>query len=220
MKTTITPANDKPVTLLLYEDNKELRENLVGLISLYPEFELLASFENCLDIEGHVKGYEPDVLLMDIEMPLVDGIKGVQIVRQFNEMLPIIMLTVFEDNKHVLEAIIAGATGYILKQYMVTHLASAIQEALRGGAPMSPVIARMVLKHINESSRKENDYALTPREKDILFSLTNGNSYKMIAADLNITTGTVCTHIKHIYEKLQVHSQSEAVSKTLRERLL
>ncbi|HTN38114.1 MAG TPA: response regulator transcription factor, partial [Arachidicoccus sp.] len=144
MKTTITPANDKPVTLLLYEDNKELRENLVGLISLYPEFELLASFENCLDIEGHVKGYEPDVLLMDIEMPLVDGIKGVQIVRQFNEMLPIIMLTVFEDNKHVLEAIIAGATGYILKQYMVTHLASAIQEALRGGAPMSPVIARMV----------------------------------------------------------------------------
>src|SRR5690606_37433595 len=141
-------------------------------------------------------------------------------IRSVNAELPVVMLTVFDDSKHILDAIMNGATGYILKQHITTRLGSAIHEALEGGAPMSPAVAQLVLKHISSQKDKKNRYALTLREKDILQSLTDGNSYKMIAANLGITQGTVCTHIKSIYEKMGVHSQAEAVSKTLREGLV
>ena len=157
---------------------------------------------------------------MDIDMPKVNGIEGLKLIRSINENLPIIMLTIFDDSKHILEAIMGGATGYLLKQHIVTKLGNAINEALEGGAPMSPIVAALVLKYLNNTNLKKKDYNLTNREKETLQSLTDGNSIKMIANNMGIAHGTVCTYIKSIYEKLGVHSQAEAVSKTLKEGVL
>ncbi len=208
------------IRILLYEDNVELRASLSSLIGFSDKWELAAAYEHCAGVLQHLEMYDPDIVLMDIDMPIVNGIEGLDMIRSVNTTLPVIMLTVFDDNKHILEAIMNGATGYILKQHLTTRLGNAIQEALDGGAPMSPAVAHLVLKHISSKKDKRNRYSLTSREKDILQSLTDGNSYKMIAASLGITQGTVCTHIKSIYEKLGVHSQAEAVSKTLREGIL
>jgi len=208
------------ISVLLYEDNVELRNSLSALIAFSEELELVAAYEHCADVLRHIDQYEPDILLMDIDMPEVNGIEGLAMVRSAHPTLPVIMLTVFDDDRHILEAIMNGATGYILKQHLTTRLGNAIHEALDGGAPMSPAVAQLVLKHISSQKDKKNRYALTPREKDILQSLTDGNSYKMIAAAEGISIGTVTTHIKSIYEKLGVHSQAEAVGKTLKEGLL
>ncbi len=209
-----------PIRVLLYEDNPELRASLSSLINFSEELELIAAHENCVGVLKHINEYEPDIVLMDIDMPVVNGIEGLGLIRSVNSTLPVIMLTVFDDNKHIIEAIMNGATGYILKQHLATRLNSGIHEALNGGAPMSPIVAQLVLKYISSQKDKQNQYALTVREKDILQSLTDGNSYKMIADQLGITQGTVSTHIKSIYRKLDVHSQAEAVSKTFREGIL
>ncbi len=208
------------IKVLLYEDNPELRASLSSLIAFSEELELVAAHENCVGVLSHIATYEPNIVLMDIDMPIVNGIEGLTLIRSVNSEIPIIMLTVFDDGGHILEAIMGGATGYILKQHLTTRLGSAIHEALEGGAPMSPAVARLVLKHLSSQKDKKNHYALTIREKDILQSLTDGNSYKMIAANLGIAQGTVCSHIKNIYEKLGVHSQAEAVSKTLKEGII
>jgi DNA-binding NarL/FixJ family response regulator len=156
---------------------------------------------------------------MDIEMPEMTGIEAVRKIRGFNSQLPILMLTVFDDNKHVFEAIRAGASGYLLKKHIAAKLFSAIEEVTSGGAPMSPSIARMVINAMHTPSRK-NDYQLTTRESEILNQLSKGNSYKLIAAHLSISVDTVRTHIKNIYEKLHVHSQTEAVLKAINEKLV
>lgn len=208
------------IKIILYEDNFELRESLSVFIQFVEDFELLAAFENCSNIADHLETFSPDIVLMDIDMPIVNGIEGLKILRSLWPTLPVIMLTVFEDNKNILSAIKEGATGYILKQHITSRLEVAIKEVHSGGAPMSPIVARLVLKHLSNARDNTIDYALTKREKDILQSLTNGNSYKMIAANKEISIGTVTTHIKNIYEKLGVHSQAEAVGKTLREGIL
>ncbi|MGB3344553.1 MAG: response regulator transcription factor [Aequorivita sp.] len=208
------------IKILLYEDNFELRDSLSSFIEFVEDFELLAAFENCSNIANHLETYSPDIVLMDIDMPIVNGIEGLKILRSLRPSLPVIMLTVFEENKYILSAIKEGATGYILKQHITSRLEVAIKEAISGGAPMSPIVARLVLKHLSNSQENKIDYALTKREKEILQSLTDGNSYKMIAANEGISIGTVSTHIKNIYEKLGVHSQAEAVGKTLREGIL
>jgi len=208
------------IRILLYEDNSDLRNSLSALINFSKDLELAAAFENCAEVGQHLDLFSPDVVLMDIDMPVMNGIRGLEIIRAVNAELPVIMLTVFDDSKHILDAIMNGASGYILKQNLTTHLNSAIHEVLEGGAPMSPLVAQLVLKYVSSAKAPKNRYKLTPREKDILQSLTDGNSYKMIAANLGITQGTVTTHIKSIYEKLDVHSQAEAVSKTWREGLL
>ena len=208
------------IKVLLYEDNEELRASLSELISFSEQLELVAAFEHCANVIEHLNKYNPDIILMDIDMPVCNGIEGLNKVRSVNEQLPVIMLTVFDDNVHILKAIMEGATGYLLKKNLTTHLGTAIHEALGGGAPMSPIVARLVLKHLSVPKDRKNLYILTPREKDILRSLTDGNSYKMIAANFSISEGTVTTHIKNIYTKLGVHSQAEAVSKTLREGIV
>jgi DNA-binding NarL/FixJ family response regulator len=157
---------------------------------------------------------------MDIDMPGMTGIEAVKEIRQSNNQVPIIMLTVFDDNTHVFDALRAGASGYLLKKHISTKLFDAIQEVLDGGAPMSPSIARMVLASMQQKPVVENIYQLTARETEILATLSKGNSYKLIASDMQISIDTVRTHIKKIYEKLQVHSQTEAVSKALQEKLV
>ncbi len=207
------------IRLIVYEDNDLLRDSLVSLIALDNRFELIAAYSNATEIENKLKNFSPNVILMDIDMPGITGIEAVKKIRQQDATVPIIMLTVFEDNSHVFDALRAGASGYLLKKYISTKLFEAIEEVLSGGAPMSPSIARLVVNSM-QNMAPANNYALTARENEILAELSNGQSYKMIAASLAISLDTVRTHIKNIYEKLQVHSQTEAVSKAINERLI
>ena len=208
------------LSILIYEDNPLLLESVSTMIQSNRELRLLAAFENVLNVEAEVKSYKPDFILMDIDMPGMSGIEAVQKIRKFNTQIPIVMLTVFDDNTHVFEALQAGASGYLLKKHISTRLFDAIAEVMEGGAPMSPSIARMVLASMQQKTTVENPYQLTAREKEILTSLSKGNSYKLIASEFVISIDTVRTHIKKIYEKLQVHSQTEAVSKAIHEKLV
>lgn len=206
------------LAVLVYEDNPLLRESIGSLIALKDDMRLTGAFSNVLAVRSQVQQLNPDLILMDIDMPGMTGIEAVKQVREISASVPIIMLTVFDDNHHVLEAIHAGASGYLLKKHLSTKLFDAIDEVLAGGAPMSPTIARMVIASMQKPAG--NTYQLTPRETEILTLLSQGNSYKLIAAQAAISLDTVRTHIKNIYEKLQVHSQTEAVSKAIQEKLV
>jgi DNA-binding NarL/FixJ family response regulator len=206
------------VRVLIFEDNEMLRESLCALVRASEQFDLAGAYPNVLNVVQNVTEHTPDVVLMDIDMPEINGIEAVSQLRSTDMKLPIIMLTVFDDNNNVLQAIRAGASGYLLKKHISKKLFSAIEEVLEGGAPMSPTIARMVIASMQKPSG--NSYQLTPRENEILTLLSQGNSYKMIAAESDISLDTVRTHIKKIYEKLQVHSQTEAVSKAINEKLV
>ncbi len=208
-------------SILIYEDNTSLRESLANLLQLPGSFTVLGAYSHCLDAEVHVKDHNPDVILMDIDMPGRTGIEAVQKIRALNNKVQIIMLTVFDDNTHVYDALFAGANGYLLKKYASDKLISSINEVLQGGAPMSPSIARMVISYMQKpATAPAADYQLTPREKEILQSLSRGNSFKLIGSELGVSLDTVRTHIKHIYDKLHVRSQIEAVSKAINEKLV
>ncbi len=209
------------VKILIYEDNPSLRESLSNLLMLTKEYLVVGSFPDCMKVEEQVKLMQPDVILMDIDMPGLSGIDAVKIIRQFNRTVQVLMITVFEDNNHVYDALYAGANGYLLKKYISDKVVHSIQEVLEGGAPMSPAIARMIIGNMQRPVELPgNNYQLTNREKEILQLLSKGNSFKMIASDLNISIDTVRTHIKRIYDKLHVRSQIEAVSKAINERLV
>jgi DNA-binding NarL/FixJ family response regulator len=211
-----------PVNIIIYEDNANLRESLRSLLSLTGDYQVKASYADCMRVAEQVMEAKPEVILMDIDMPGVNGIEAVRKIREFDKNVQIIMLTVFDDNTHVFEAMYAGANGYLLKKYVSDKLIHAIREVLDGGAPMSPTIARMVISNMQQPAvaAAGNDYQLTAREKETLQLLSKGNSFKMIAADLGISIDTVRTHIKRIYDKLHVRSQIEAVSKAINEKIV
>jgi len=205
---------------LLYEDNSNLRESVCRLLNLSDQYEVLGAFADCMQVESQVKTHGPDVILMDIDMPGMNGIEAVKKIRAFNKKTQIIMLTVFDDNEHVFQALYAGANGYLLKKNISDRLTDSIAEVLEGGAPMSPAIARMVISSMEKQQRVKDSYQLTNREREILQLLSKGNSFKMMAAMLHLSIDTVRTHTKHIYDKLHVNSQIEAVSKALNEKLV
>ena len=205
--------------VLIYEDNTSLRESLNTLLTLSQKYQVLGAFEDCSKVIEQLEAAHPDVILMDIDLPGISGIEAVKQIRRVNKEVQIIMLTVFDDNTHVYDALYAGANGYLLKKYISDKLVNSIEEVLQGGAPMSLSIARMIISHMHETTASK-DYQLTAREKEILQSLSRGNSFKLIAAELGISHETVRTHIKHIYDKLHVQSQIEAVSKAITERLI
>jgi DNA-binding NarL/FixJ family response regulator len=209
------------IRVLLFEDNAQLKDGLTILLNGTDGFELVGSFPDCTDIVAHVQELKPDVILMDINMPNVDGLAGLKLIREKNTDVKILMLTVFDDNKNVFEAIRGGANGYILKKTPPAKLLEYIQDAQTGGAPMTSSIAAQVLKMFSvQHSAPNNTFDLSDREAEVLNLLVNGHSYKMIAADLFISIDTVRSHIKKIYEKLHVNSKSEAVAKALRQNLL
>jgi DNA-binding NarL/FixJ family response regulator len=208
------------VSILVFEDNDLLRDSIRNMLVLSGDHTVAGDFKDALQVEQLVKSLAPQLILMDIDLPGMTGIEAVRRIRQFNTHVAIIMLTVFDDNQHVFDAICAGASGYLLKKHISARLFSAIEEVLDGGAPMSPSVARMVVGGMQQKTGSTNRYQLTPREQEILTSLSKGNSYKLIAAGFDISIDTVRTHIKKIYEKLQVHSQTEAVAKAINEKLV
>jgi DNA-binding NarL/FixJ family response regulator len=210
------------VGVLIYEDNNQLRRSIEKLINFSKDFLLLGSFPNVIDVEKQVKDFRPDVILMDIAMPGgINGIGAVRKIRAFDLSVQIIMLTVFDDNKTVLDAITSGASGYLLKKNISERLYDAMNEVLTGGAPMSPNVARMVIASMQQKPVPDRDkYQLTSREKEILISLSEGTSYKKMAAQYFISLDTVRSHIKNIYSKMQVHNQLEAVARARNEGIV
>ena len=198
------------ITLALVDDNNDLREGLQITIKDHPEeFECLGAFSNAEDALNAIPDLKPQVVLMDIKLP---GISGIDCVRKLKAVLPgldVIMLTIFAEDKTVFDSLCAGACGYITKNASPDEILDAVREVRLGGAPMSPRIARMVVKSFNNFMSS----ALTEREKEVLMLMSGGNSYKMTADQLHISHDTVRFHIKNIYEKLEVHSLHEAFAK-------
>lgn len=209
------------IKVLVYDDNEALRDSLKLLIEEDADAELLVMMPDAETVEADIRELKPDVVLMDIDMPGVNGVEAVTRIRKINDSLPVIMLTVFDDNDNIFNAICAGATGYILKRYVVEEISTAIKTVMNGGAPMTGTVARKVLAMVPQAKNTEQETNnLTQKETTILQFLVNGYSYKMIAADLKISIDTVRFHIKKIYDKLHVHSATEAVSKAFKNNLL
>ncbi len=205
------------IGIVIYEDNIFLRNSICDLIKSSPDFQLKGAYENCDHVSLDMETLRPDVVLMDIEMAGTNGLKGLQIIKNNFPRIHVIMLTVFEDNESVFEAICTGASGYLLKKTSHDKILDAIHDVLKGGAPITSSIARKVLDLFPRTpSRHEETDKLSPREQEVLQLLVSGHSYKMIAAKCAITLETVRSHIKRIYEKLQVHSATEAAAKIRR----
>ncbi|MFN9710089.1 MAG: response regulator [Bacteroidota bacterium] len=209
------------VNILLYEDNELLRESLKLLIESDSNSKVLALMPNAETVETDLTTFAPDVILMDIDMPGINGVEAVKRIRKINQAVPVIMITVFEDNENIFNALCAGASGYILKKTIDLELNSAISMVMSGGAPMTGLVAKKVLTMLPQKAIEEKTPVhLTEKETSILQFLVNGYSYKMIAGEINLSIDTVRFHIKKIYDKLHVHSATEAVSKAIRERLI
>ena len=207
------------IKVQLYEDNAGLRNMLAVLIENTPGYLLCSVHENAAGAASNFFEHKPDVILFDIEMPLVNGLEGVKEIRAVDQNVFIIMWTVFDHDEYLFESLKLGANGYLLKGTTPAQILDAVTEVCHGGAPMSPSIAKKVLQYFSKTPAA-GLYALTEREKEILTELVSGKSYKMIGAALNISLETVKTHLKNIYDKLHVHSQSEAVAKAIKERLV
>ncbi len=209
------------VRILIYDDNDALRASMETHISEEKDFELLAAMPNAETVAEDIEQFRPDVILMDIDMPVVNGVEAVIRIRKLDKKLPIIMLTVFDDNDNIFNAICAGASGYILKRYATEEIPNAIRDVLSGGAPMTGSVARKVLQMIPQARNEDTETTkLSPRETEILQFLVNGYSYKMIASELHLSLDTVRFHIKKIYDKLHVHTATAAVSKAIKNKLI
>jgi DNA-binding NarL/FixJ family response regulator len=212
----------KNIRVTIFEDNKSLRFGLYQLINGSEGFICAGAFEDCLDILKNIEVTKPDVVLMDIQMPGINGIEAVGILRQKYPDLKILMQTIFEDNEKIFQSILAGASGYILKNTSPSRFLDYIKETFEGGAPMSPSVATKVLKIMVEQSpsAKLNNFNLSEREKEILSCLVKGMSYKLIADACFISIDTVRGHIRNIYEKLHVHSKGEAIATAIKGKIV
>jgi len=209
------------IKVVIYEDDIPFRETLSILINGTTGYELKGAYENCNNIADQLRKLKPDVVLMDISMQGTDGLEGLRIMRGCAPETLVIMLTVFDDNENIFQAICNGANGYLLKKTPPSKILDAIQEVYDGGAPITSNIARKILQLFPKTPARSAELdKLSTREQEILQLLMKGYSYKMIAAEISIALETVRTHIKRIYEKLQVHSAPEAINKIFPGRTL
>jgi DNA-binding NarL/FixJ family response regulator len=208
------------VSIVIFDDNPGRRESLRMLLESRENFLVTGEFPDCSNVKAEIEKLHPDIVLMDIQMPQVNGIEGVRIIKEFFPDVHVIMQTVFEDDEKIFDAMRFGASGYILKKTDPQQIIVAIEDVLNGGSPMTPSIATRVIHFFRKQNDKRPEhYGLSDREAEILQFLVDGLSYKMIADKVNISYNTVNSHIKKIYDKLQVHSVSEAVSKAIRNNI-
>jgi DNA-binding NarL/FixJ family response regulator len=209
------------IKVAIIEDRREIRDGLGMLINGTEGYQLTGSFrsvEEALEKIGHNL---PTVVLSDIGLPGMSGIEGVRILKERHPDLMVLMLSVYDDDDRIFDALCAGANGYLLKKTPPARLIESLKEAVMGGAPMSPEVARRVVSLFRDFRPPERaDYQLTPHETRLLKLLVEGHNYKTAALELGVSVNTISFHMKHIYEKLQVHSKSEAVAKALQNRLV
>lgn len=217
---------DMPIRILIAEDNNRLARTLIDKLNLFEDKLSVRGWESHgkallqhLEVDAHV-----DLVLMDIQMPVLDGIEATRVLKQKYPHIKVIMSTVFDEENYILEAIMAGANGYLLKDERPDKLIEAINEVMDGGAPMSSSVARKALNLIRYGSKEEEvavlDFNLTKRETEILEQLSTGLNYNQIAENLFISPGTVRKHIENIYQKLHVHNKVEAVQLAIKNRLI
>jgi DNA-binding NarL/FixJ family response regulator len=213
---------EKLIRVALCEDNDYFRESLHQFIAESPGYEVSFSVPSAENILEDITNDPPEVILMDIDMPQVNGIRATGIVKSHFPGIDVLILTVYDDDEKIFDAILSGASGYLLKKTSPARILEAIAEIREGGASMNASIVKKVLSFFNKqpASTQPNQYTLSAKEMEILQCLVNGDSYKMIGDNCNISIGTVRSHINNIYKKLHINSKSEAVAKALKERLL
>ena len=214
-------SSKNDVKVLIIEDDQIYRESIQELININERLNCEYVFESCEQAIKAIKGgYVPEIILLDIELPGINGIEGIREFKKISPATKILMLTVFDDNENIFNAICAGAVGYPLKSSSAEQIGQFIFDVLCGGAAMSPSIAAKVMKTFSNENNPKQDYGLSKREKEILKLLVDGYSKKHLAEKLCISYFTVDTHLKNIYAKLQVHSQVDVVTKALRENII
>ena len=201
--------------LVIYEDNEALRNSLVYLLNAQQGYQVVGDYNNANDVKKQVLLAQPDLVIMDIDMPGKDGITGVEEIKEARPETAVIMYTQFEDDERLFKSICAGADGYILKKTSPEKFFDAIKEVLNGGAPMSPLIAKKVINAFKASKSNTNvklKYDLTNRETEILQLLTKGYSVKLIAYEMDIAYDTARLHLRNTYRKLHVNCGKEAIA--------
>jgi DNA-binding NarL/FixJ family response regulator len=209
------------ISIALVEDDRRIREGLRVLLDGTSGFRCIHAWRSMEEALAHPWNPIPDVALIDIGLPGISGIEGIALIRERYPAVALVMLTVFDDDERIFNALCAGACGYLLKGTPPAKLLESIREVVAGGAPMSPEIARRVVNLFRTvRPPDQSDHSLTPHELRILKLLADGHSYKSAAAEMNVAFYTIAFHVQNIYQKLQVHSKSEAVAKALRSRLI
>ncbi|HMS42832.1 MAG TPA: response regulator transcription factor [Pyrinomonadaceae bacterium] len=220
-KILMAEAENKIIRTIIVEDQRDLREGLQTLINFTPGFKCSGAFRSMEECLARIKHDLPDVVLSDIGLPGMSGIEGIKILKENYPDLIVLVLTVYDDNEKIFDALCAGASGYLLKQTEPAELLKSVKEAVAGGAPMSPEVAARVIKLFREVRPPERvDYDLTPHETRLLKLLVDGHNYVTAAEELKISYNTIKFHVRNIYDKLQVHSKSEAVAIAMRDGIV
>jgi DNA-binding NarL/FixJ family response regulator len=210
-----------PIRAAIIEDEEDIREGIGELIDFTEGFRCNGRYRTMEEALAGLPAATPDVMLVDIGLPGISGIEGIRIIRERFPSIQLLMLTVYDDDDRIFEALCAGATGYLLKKTPTARLLESLREAFGGGSPMSPEVARKVVGLFRKVRPPERtDHDLTPHEQRVLKMFAEGHNYKTAAAELGVTINTVAFHVKQIYGKLEVHSKSEAVVKAIRSGLI
>lgn len=211
----------EPLRVGIVEDQREIREGLAALVGGTPGYECTGAFRSVEDALRELPRQPPQVLLLDVGLPGMSGIEGIPLLKARCPGLAVLMLTVYNDDDRIIQAVCAGACGYLLKKTPPARLLECLREVADGGAPMSPEIARRIVHLFREHRPPERaPHELTPHETRLLRLLVDGHNYKTAAAELGVTVHGISFHMRRIYEKLEVHSKSEAVAKALRQGLV
>jgi DNA-binding NarL/FixJ family response regulator len=215
------PDDPKTISVAIIEDLREVREWLVVLVDGTRGFRSAGSYRTMEEALAKIGASVPDVVVTDLGLPGMSGTDGIRILRDRYPQLPILALTIFDDDKEVFRALCAGACGYLLKNTPPARLLESLREVFDGGAPMSPQIARRVVTLFRDVAPPERtECRLTPQEKELLRLLVEGHHYKTAADAMSVSYHTVAFHVRNIYAKLEVHSKSEAVARALRDQLV
>jgi DNA-binding NarL/FixJ family response regulator len=209
------------IKVVIIEDLRDIREGLAALLNGTEGYQCVGKFGSMEEALRNLQRDLPDVILSDIGLPGMDGIEGVRLIKEKYPEMTILMLSVYNDNERIFDALCAGACGYLLKKTPPARIVESLNEAVSGGAPMSPEIARKVITLFRDVRPPERvDYDLTPHETRLLKLLVDGHTKKTAAAEIGVSVNTISFHLKRVYEKLQVHSKSEAVAKALKNRII
>ena len=209
------------IKVAIIEDQRDIREGLATMLKFTEGYRCTGCYRSMEEALDRIKADVPEVTFVDIGLPGMNGIEGIRLLKERHPEMLLLVLTVYDDDEYIFDALCAGACGYLLKKTPPARLIESLREAMDGGSPMSPEVARRVIKLFREIRPPERaDYHLTPHELRLLKLLVEGHNYKTAAGEVGVSVATVAFHMRNIYDKLQVHSKSEAVAKALRNRLV